>query len=98
MARPATGQVIVRDGTRGRVFSLRFRCPYGQTPRPRVTLGTAEEGWTRERAEEELANVLADVRRGIWQPQVQQAPELEPDPGFHRFASDWLERRRPGLA
>ena len=43
------------------------------------------DGWTRQRAQEELENVLADVRRGIW-----QAPEPEPvieeprrEPTFH---------------
>lgn len=66
MARQATGQVLERkrgDGTR--VWALRFRA-YGK--RRRLTLGTAEEGWTRQRAGEELQNVLADVRCGTWRP------------------------------
>lgn len=70
MARKATGQVVEREGKRGRTYALRFRA-YGQ--RQYVTLGTAEEGWTRRKAELELENVLADVRRGIWRP-----PEPEP--------------------
>lgn len=55
----------------------------------------------RRRAEDELANVLADVRRGIWQPPVADtAPEEQaPRPTFHVFASAWLARRRlAGLA
>jgi integrase len=59
MARPATGAVVEREGKRGRVFALRFRA-LGK--RRFMTLDVA----TREQAEEELANVLADVRRGIW--------------------------------
>jgi integrase len=46
----------------------------------------------------ELQNVIADVRRGIWQPDVSQ-PEPEPksEPTFHVFASEWLEARRHEL-
>ena len=73
MARKATGQVVEREGKRGRTYALRFRA-YGQ--RQYVTLGTAEEGWTRQRAEVELENVLADVRRGIWRsPEPEHVPE-----------------------
>jgi integrase len=77
------------------VYAVRFRA-YGR--REYVTLGSAEEGWTRQRAEEELWNILADVRRGIWQPPAPPATvEVVEDPGFHRFASDWLESRKPEL-
>ncbi len=95
MARAASGQVLEREGKRGRTFALRFRA-YGQ--RQYVTLGTAEDGWTRARAEEELQNVLADVRRGIWRPPepVVEAPRAEPT--FHEFASQWFAAREPELA
>ncbi len=94
MGRPLSGRVIERDGARGRVWALRFRA-YGQ--RRYVTLGSAKTGWTAQRAEEELANVLADVRRGIWRPpaDVAAAPE-EPkeQPTFHEFSSEWLASRQ----
>ena len=54
------------------------------------------EGWSRKRAEEELANTLADVRRGKWQPPL-LAPVVEQTGDqltFHVFASAWVERRR----
>lgn len=92
MPRPATGQVIVDERRRSATFGLRFRA-YGR--REYVTLGTAEEGWTRAKAETELQNVLADVRRGIWQPpvvEVVQAPRAMPT--FHEFASEWFERQK----
>src|SRR5215210_7193327 len=96
MPRKATGQVIVSEAKRGRVYALRFRA-YGK--RRYVTLGSAEEGWTRARADEELENILADVRRGIW-----REPEPEPvveeprsEPTFHEFASEWLEGRSDEL-
>ncbi len=91
MPRPATGQVIVDERRRSATFGLRFRA-YGK--REYVTLGTAEEGWTRAKAQTELQNVLADVRRGIWQPpvvEVVQAPRAMPT--FHEFASEWFERQ-----
>lgn len=89
MARPAVGQVVVRQRKTVRVFALRFRA-YGK--REYVTLGTDADGWTAQRAEVELQNVLADVRRGVWRP---PRPELAPppatDPTFHEFASQWFE-------
>jgi integrase len=94
MARKATGQVIERDGKRGRTYALRFRA-YGQ--RQYVTLGTAEEGWNRAQAEERLRHTLADVERGIWKPPEPTVEEPRPEPTFHEFASEWLEARRHEL-
>src|SRR5215210_2845523 len=96
MARKATGQGIVRQGKVGRTYALRFRA-YGR--RHFLTLGTDAEGWDRQRAEVELENVLADVRRGIWKPQERSEPvEPTPEPTFHEFASEWLAAREPELA
>jgi integrase len=96
MARPATGNVIVRDTQAGPKFALRFTA-YGR--RRYVTLGTAEDGWTRERAEAELRHVIADVERGIWRPpeQVPADPPAEV-PTFHEFASEWFEANKAGWA
>lgn len=79
----------------GRGWAIRFRA-YGK--RRYVTLGTAEEGWSRARAEAELRHVLADVERGIWQPYEPVQPEEPREaPSFHEFASEWLENREPEL-
>jgi integrase len=98
MARRSTGGVVVKR-RKGRVtYALRFRT-LGQ--RQYVTLGSSVDGWTRKRAEEELQNVLADVRRGIWRPPAPEpAPEKpRPEPTFHEFASEWLEgKAAEGLA
>jgi integrase len=96
MSRKATGQVLERDGKRGRTYALRFRA-YGE--RRFLTLGRADEGWTRQKAEVELENVLADVRRGIWQPPAPEpaVEEPRPEPTFHEFASAWIEPRRHEL-
>lgn len=89
MARPATGQVIVDTRRRSPTFGLRFRA-YGR--REYITLGTAEDGWTRTKAQTELQNILADVRRGIWRP-ADPTPESDigRDPTFHEFSSRWFE-------
>jgi integrase len=95
MAREATGYVIPPDGGRQRSWALRFWA-YGK--RRFVTLGRPEDGWNRQRAERELRHVLADVERGIWQPEEKtSAPaEVEPCPTFHEFASVWLHDGEPG--
>jgi integrase len=71
-------------------FALRFQA-YGN--RQYVRLGTAEQGWTWERAQRELENVLVEVRRGIWkpaEPEPEQVP-VDENPLFHDFASTWFE-------
>ena len=96
MSRPATGQVVVRKRKGGKTFGLRFRA-YGK--RRYLSLGTAEEGWNQKQAEEELANVLADVRRGIWKAaQPEESNDESQEPTFHEFASEWLASRRHEFA
>jgi integrase len=90
------GQVLEIDRKHGRVYALRFRA-YGK--RRYVTLGARKEGWTRQKAEEELANVLTDIRRGIWKPpEPRRVVEPGPEPTLHEFASEWLEARRHEFA
>jgi integrase len=95
VARPPTGQVLERTTGHGRTFALRFRA-YGK--RRYLTLGSSDDGWNRQRAAQELANVLADVRRGIWKPPtpaaIIDATDVAPEPTFHVLASEWAERRR----
>lgn len=63
------GTVVEREWKGGRGYALRFRA-YGD--RHYVTLGSEHDGWTYDVAEEELSNILADVRRGIWVPPRKQ--------------------------
>jgi integrase len=84
--------VVERNRKAGTVYGIRFRA-LGE--RQYVTLGSIADGWNRKRADEELANVLADVRRGIWRPPA-PAPKVQeprPEPTFHEFATDWYEGR-----
>jgi integrase len=42
-----------------------------------------------------LQNVLADVRRGIWRPPAPPLQvDVESDPTFHQFASEWFNAHR----
>ncbi|MBS1868295.1 MAG: site-specific integrase [Actinobacteria bacterium] len=100
MPAKASGQVLERQWRSGRGFALRVRA-YGK--RHYVTLGLEADGWTPERAEDELQNILADVRRAIWIPPDRNrrpdradsptADEPEREPTFHAFASQWLAGR-----
>jgi integrase len=95
MARPATGQVVVRQGRHGRVFAVRF---YAYGRRHYVTLTGVT---SHAEAETELANILADVRRRIWQPPRSEPVVPQPivAPSFHAFSSEWLAMRAgEGLA
>jgi integrase len=92
VARQTTGQVVERNGKRGVTYAARVRA-YGQ--RHYLSLGYSWEGYNRRRADTELQNILADIRRGTWQPpQPEPAPTPAQDPTFHEFASQWFEARR----
>lgn len=80
------GEVVERHWKRGRGYALRFRA-YGE--RRYVSLGFERDGWDRRRAEEELQNILADVRRGLWVP-PRRGTARDRDGG-------WEEREVPTL-
>jgi integrase len=89
MPRKPTGQVIAPKA--GRAWAIRF---YAYGKRRYVTLGSAEDGWNRERADAELRHVLADVERGLWRPHEPELVEAPTEvPTFHEFASEWLATR-----
>ena len=90
-----SGSVI--EPNEGRGWAIRFRA-YGK--RRYVALGSPEEGWNRKKAESELSHVLADVERGIWEPDTleQKPDEQVSEPRtFHEFASEWFEDISPEL-
>ena len=95
MARPATG-CVEEDTRRGTtVYALRFRA---NGRRQYQRLGSPAEGWTRERAERELADTMALVRKGLWRPPavVGAREPADTDPGFHEFASAWFAASEAG--
>ena len=106
--RASTGGVLERPRKDGViVFYLRFRADVerdGRIVRERFTprLGSEDEGWARERAEQELADTLTLVRKGLWSPPERSGPPVvvaRDQPTFHEFASEWFARREAeGLA
>jgi integrase len=88
---------LERHWKSGRGYALRFRA-YGE--RQYLTLGLETEGWDRRRAEEELANVMADVRRGIWTPPTRRARRggaataADAMPTFDSFARSLMAARK----
>jgi len=104
--RIAGGNVTVRmlvDGTRA--FELRFKAG---DKRESITLHQRPEcdcgcggGWNERAARRELGNVLARVRVGVWQREVERgraAPQKPKEiPTFHEYASQWLQRRVDGV-
>jgi integrase len=87
------GEILERQGKRGTAFQIRFMA-YGK--RRRLTVGNSSDGYTRADAENELAFILEQVRRGIWTAPTPAPPPDEPGPAptFHRFASEWFGRHR----
>ena len=102
MASRPKGEVKVREWKSGRGYALRFWA-YGE--RQYVTLGYERDGWDRARAEEELQNVLADVRRGLWVPERKKGKtrggaENRPSevPPFGEFAAGLVDEREGQVA
>lgn len=101
MATKTSGKVLERQWKRGRGYALRFSA-YGK--RRYLTLGFERDGWTMERAEEELANVMADVRRGIWVLPRKDGGRTKPGeeeievPIFGPFARELVAARRGEVA
>ena len=97
MAARRKGEVVQRNWKSGRGYALRFWA-YGE--REYLTLGSERDGWTYRRAEEELDNILADVRRGIWvspkkkRRAEEDAPEETASTIFGPFARQLVASRK----
>ena len=77
------------DRRKSPVYAIRFSA---NGRRQYVTLGSARDGWTQAKAQDQLERELAAVRLGTWtEPAPEPAPVAEQDPTFHEFSSDWFE-------
>jgi integrase len=88
------GTIVKRYRVRDKqyTFGLRIRA-YGH--RYWVPLGTEREGWNDVRAADKRDEIAALVRSGVWRtPADFKLDPRDKDPGFHQFASDWLDRYR----
>jgi integrase len=92
MAREVKGTIVERKTADGQTYrALRFTA-YRQ--RRFVALGPV----SRAEAERELRHVLADVERGIWQPQARALAPVSTIPSFHQYAEHWWQLHKAGLA
>ncbi len=92
MPRRPTGQVVVDTRRTSPVYAIRFTA---NGRRQYVTLGSARDGWTQSKAQDQLERELAAVRLGTWKaPEPEPARAVESDPTFHAFASDWFDSYR----
>ncbi len=90
----AIGSIVKRYRKHDRqyTYGLRMRA-YGD--RYWIPLGTEREGWNDVRASDRRDEIAALISRDAWRPP--NTFELDPrerNPGFHEFASDWLDRYR----
>lgn len=92
------GQLLHRHAKSGWRWAIRFTV-HGR--RRYLTLGRDADGWTRRRAEDELANVLADVRRDLWvEPGrgSRRRRRRQADPLFGPFVARLMDERRGELS
>jgi integrase len=73
-------------------YGVRFR---HRGRRRLVTLGHSTD-MSRGDAMTAMADLMADVRRGLWVPpeELEPAPEIREVPSFHEFASEWFAAQR----
>lgn len=89
--KPATGSVISQMTLRGEMFGIRFQA-YGR--RQYLSLGSADDGWTAERAFVRLDEILAEVKARTWAPPLTvddlvrdvlaADPDVDPDTATRR--------------
>ncbi|MGI8557555.1 MAG: tyrosine-type recombinase/integrase [Solirubrobacteraceae bacterium] len=96
MARTPKGKVEKYKGKSGTTYRTRIQV---NGKRRSVVLGHGRDGMTEALAEQHAQNLVADARRGLWHPiKPEPVPDVDPDPSFWQFASDWFEATRSGLA
>ncbi|MDO8187234.1 tyrosine-type recombinase/integrase [Conexibacter sp. JD483] len=98
MPRTPTGEALAYERADGGVtWYARFRA---EGRRRRVRLGTDHEGWNETRAENAVAELVDQVRRGTWRPPPARTATAaaSADPTFHEFASGWFAGKARGLA
>lgn len=95
----ATGYIDPHPWSDGETVSWRLQVR-ANGRRHTVTLGTNHEGWSEERAQVELDNVLAEVRRGTWRPNAPVAPPGEEtgEERLHVTASRWWEQKKTEIS
>jgi integrase len=104
MARSARGEIIEKRWSDGTTIAYGARL-YAYGRRQKLTFGTNEQGWNRQRAELELEKIRQRVERGTWVPPRLEAKEnqeieamaqlgVKVDESFRVFANRWWDSKR----
>lgn len=101
MPRRATGTIAPHEWADGRTVTFRLKVRTDGS-RYTITLGTNHEGWSTERAQVELEQIMRKIERGTWEPPTtaDAAPtnELNQQESVRVTAYRWWQRRKSELA
>src|SRR5918995_3988151 len=100
MPRRAPGTMEPHQWADGRTVTFRLKVR-ADGKRYTISLGTNHEGWSMERAQVELEQIMRQIERGRWEPPTKReaAPsDLDYDEIFRVTAYRWWQRRKTELA
>ena len=101
MPRRATGTITPHHWADGRTVTFRLKVRTDGV-RYTITLGTNHEGWSTERAQVELEQIMRRIERGTWEPPARsetEAPnQLDRNETVRVTAYRWWQRRKTELA
>jgi hypothetical protein len=100
MPRRATGTIEPHQWTDGRTVTFRLKVR-ADGKRYTVSLGTNHEGWSMERAQVELEQIMRQIERGTWEPPTRRKTtpnDLDHDETLRVTAYRWWQRRKIELA
>jgi integrase len=100
MPRRATGTIDPHQWADGRTVTFRLKVR-ADGKRYTISLGTNHEGWSMERAQVELEQIMRQIERGTWEPPTRSeaAPnDLDRDECLRMTAYRWWQRRKTELA
>ena len=73
MPRRATGTIVAHRWADGRTVTFRLKVR-ADGKRYTISLGTNHEGWSMDRAQIELEQIMRQVERGTWEPPTRSEP------------------------
>src|SRR5918994_4533420 len=101
MPRRVTGRIEPHEWADGRTVTFRLKVrTHGR--RYTISLGTNHEGWSMERAQVELEQIMRQIERGTWEPPTRREAAtknvLDRDETLRVTAYRWWQRRKIELA
>jgi integrase len=100
MPRRVTGRIEPHVWADGRTVTFRLKVRlHGK--RYTISLGTNHEGWSMERAQVELEQIMRQIERGTWEPPTRREPaqnDLDHGETVRATAYRWWQRRKTELA